>query len=91
MREQGEVHTIDHNIMIDEAIANDDAVRKAYHKCVNEYRYSAPSFADDPDDFEDVHLNKLCVKRVYGTLMNLGFISHYERQEHTVTTKQIKV
>jgi hypothetical protein len=91
LREKGEVHTIDYHVMIDEYIANDEVVRKAYHKCVNEYRYSAPSFSDDPDDFEDVHLNKLCVKRVYATLMNLGFVTYYERQEHTVTTKQIKV
>lgn len=86
----GEVHSIDHNIMIDEMIANDDVVRKAYHKCVNEYRYARYSF-DDDDAYEDVALNKLCVKRVYATLMNLGFVTHYERQEHTVTTKRMKV
>lgn len=86
----GEIHTTDHNIMIDEFIANDAAVFKAYHKCVNEYRYAPFSF-DEDEAFEDVHLNKLCVKRVYATLMNLGFVTHYERQEHTVTTKRMKV
>lgn len=89
--ESGEVHTVDHNIMIDEFIANDKEVFKAYHSCVNEYRYLSPMFADDPDDLEDVYLNKLCVKRVYATLMNLGFVEFYERQEHTVTTKRMKV
>lgn len=89
-REIGEVHTIDYNILIENRIANDEVVRKAVHKAIYDYRYRSYDFGSDAE-YEDVNLNALCVERVYATLMNAGYVSHYERQEHTVTTKQVKV
>lgn len=89
--EKGEVKTVNYFAVIDPIITGDSDVHALYRDCPREYRYNVPMFSDDTDYYHDLTFMRLCIRNVYATLMEAGYVKTYERQEHTVTTHTYRV